>query len=529
MIVLILKDFDKNIDILELWINYYTKQNIPFLIYIEKNIENTEINIDTKYITQDVSIFKNENILILTEYDFLFSYTKNENDVMILSTNITNIFEEKSIIGKVFYVPVLNKKKYTTFEIPDFILYKHENHTNYTLDGICINGGEKISESFVCLSLKTSLVAMNTEYYNNDILFDNKVCNIVYTEFVFNIYVNKEKKYAIIWHPKCACTNIIGYFFEFNEIKGKIPHGLVGDNNVYRYNNYLQGFDIVSFVRHPFFRFISCYFNKHFGKEDIYLKLNNYEHYLKKYNNKDTLYNFADYLQKGNIIDHHSLPITEMMYFKKYPKLNYNIYHIENNLNEYLYTFFSKYHKQDNNMKFEHIKNITVKNNNNNNKINENYKYYDFIDWRKYININNGIPDYLYIIDDYLNITLTKIYKNDLIFFKYKNLHIEENILKVNLPEEFDILRYKELNEDLIFFKYKNLHIEKNIIEENIIEKNILKVILPEDFDLLRYKELNEDFNVFNKDISKKHYIEHGIYENRDYKNIYFNIHFDFS
>jgi hypothetical protein len=222
MIVLVNNEKQINPEIVDLWVKHYEKQNLPFCIYSETTIE----NIDDKYITNDTSVLKEKNTILLTEYDFLFSYTKNEKDVMILSNDITDIEKEESIIGRVFHVPVSNKKKYTTFEIPDFILYQHENHTHFTVHGILIHKGTKPSKQFVCLSLKTSPHFIETEYYENDILFEIPkdesreefviLCDNVYIKYAYNIHVNKEKCYGIIWHPKCACSTVRNYFSYVN-------------------------------------------------------------------------------------------------------------------------------------------------------------------------------------------------------------------------------------------------------------------------------------------------------------------------
>ena len=90
--------------------------------------------IDKQYFTTDENVLHNDKNMIITEYDFLFSYTKDdEKETMVLSTKLTDtdLETEQSIIGRVFYVPVAGKKEYTTFEIPDFILYQHSNHTNF--------------------------------------------------------------------------------------------------------------------------------------------------------------------------------------------------------------------------------------------------------------------------------------------------------------------------------------------------------------------------------------------------------------
>jgi hypothetical protein len=57
--------------------------------------------------------------------------------------------------------------RYSTFEIPDFILYEHSDHTNYTIDGIKINRGSTISKNIVCFNMNISKLAYENEYYEN--------------------------------------------------------------------------------------------------------------------------------------------------------------------------------------------------------------------------------------------------------------------------------------------------------------------------------------------------------------------------
>ena len=517
MIILSYTETDTNACILQLWIDYYTKQNIPFCIYSDTTID---IDIDPKYTTHDVSLLTDKKNVLLTEYDFIFSYTKNERDVMMLSTDITKFDEEESIIGRVFYVPVPNKKDYTTFEIPDFILYKHENHTNYTLDGIRVKGGENVSDSFVCLSLQKSRVAMDTEYYENDILFHNKLCNVVHNEYALNIYVNKAKKYGIIWHHKCACSTITEYFCKVNNLEIFNCHNCVSPNdNIYKFNVYLQGFDIVSFIRHPFLRFISCYFNKHINKFDAYyLNRAEYINYLNKFDNKDSLYNFADYLQSGNSVDNHSLPITKMLYFTKYPQLNYQVYNIDENLHQLLFTFFSKYHKDC--KQYTLFKNVTEKMDIQG-EINTEFKHFTYDEWIEFKNVNGKYPNYLQILDNDLSDILSEIYKQEMICFQYKGETCvdvnAEKFISTCLPEDFDVNTYKELNEDLK--KLKDVDAKKHYVQHGIHEKRHYKVgNLPEDFDVKSYKQLNVDLESISDTQAKQHYVQHGIHEKRHYK-----------
>jgi hypothetical protein len=100
----------------KLWLNHYNILQIPYNIYVDKN--------DIDFFTANYPYTKNiintipMNITMLTEFDFLMSYTVDENDIMILSYNIDhNELLENNIIGRLFYVPVQPKILYTTFGI----------------------------------------------------------------------------------------------------------------------------------------------------------------------------------------------------------------------------------------------------------------------------------------------------------------------------------------------------------------------------------------------------------------------------
>ena len=516
MIVLHINE-KSNIDILPLWINFYKNNNISFIIHT-----NLQLDIDKKLCSSNDDYLNKEKHIVLTEYDYLFSYKKGENDVMLLSNDISGLEHERSIIGKVFYVPVKDKKEYTTFEIPDFIIYKHDNHTNYTKDGIIINNGNIPSNNFVCFSLKISKYAMETEYYENDILFDISNPDNVYIEYEYNIFVNKEKKYGIIWHYKCACSSIKTYFCKINNLNKIVDNDLLVNNNIYKYNNYLQEVDIISFVRNPFFRFISCYFNKHIIKGDKeYLEHENYLNYLNIYKN-DTLFNFADYLQNNNIIDEHSLCISKMNYFNKYKNLNYKIVHIEDiNLNEYLFHFFSKYHILEKLTIFynvTHTDDLFI-------NINKEYKFYNYNDWINYLKIEKVIPNYICILDDEFIKKLNIIYNDDLVLLNYKNKLLKNtninNNINENLPDDFDVSIYKKINIDLQNYsdidaithyiqygKYENRQYKINIDIRQIINT----------FDSFIYKELNPDLQSLTDNESIIHYIQSGFNEGRLYK-----------
>jgi len=133
-----------------------------------------------------------------------------------------------------------------------------------------------------------------------------------------------------------------------------------------------------------------------------------------------------------------------------------------------------------------------------------NYLFPKNFDFDMYRNLNKDLK--------YLdNVTLKKHYIE---YGQYEN-----RIYKLDLPENFDVNEYKELNGDLF-----NLEAKQHYIKYGQYENRIYKLDLPEnfpkDFDVDIYKELNEDLKYFSNIEAKQHYIEYGQYENRIYSNI---------
>ena len=357
------KTFDDTL--FKMWLNHYNILNLPYNIYVEKD--------DTKFFTANYPYTKNiinyipDNVTMLTEMDFLMSYTVNEDDIMVLSYKINQkeLQVENSTIGRLFYVPIESKILYTTFEIPDFIIYKHENHTNFTINGIRIkqSSGKNsninyLSNSIVSLNINVSKVAYEDEYYETNIIVNH--CSINNKEEVFftniynyvlrNVFVNKEKQYAVVWHAKCACTTINDLFCLVNQIEfnKKQNHHLSLSwlYNKYRYNAYLQNIDIISFVRNPYERILSSYIDKHvFKTEDTFLTFEGYTQFVK--NNEDTIYNLCKFLLSGEFITQHYTPVSEYNNsVPYYNSLNKTVVKIEDGLNKHLYNFLKKYHPE---------------------------------------------------------------------------------------------------------------------------------------------------------------------------------------
>jgi len=431
----------------KLWLNHYNILKIHYNIFVEKD--------DTDFFTSNYPYTKNiintipDNITMLTEYDFLMSYIVDENDTMILSYNIdqTDLQLENNIIGRLFFVPVQSKILYTTFEIPDFIIYKHENHTNFTIDGIKIknihheNTTRAISNSIVSLNMNVSKVAYEHEYYETNILINHCSINTdkvpiyfynVYHHVLRNIFVNKEKQYAIIWCAKCACTTITDIFclvnnIEFNK-KDNFHLSLSWLYSKYRYNIYLQNIDIISFVRNPYERFLSSYIDKHvFKSESIYLGFEGYKKFTSNYDNN--IYNLCKFLSSGEFITQHYTLISEYNNVVPYYKLLKKTYvKIEDNLNEELYKFLKKYHSNIDCIPLDILNYCTNNNfykkeqtkiNNNDVELIKKLKYFTPEEWLNYLSKYN--LNYTDIIesDTELKQMIYKMYEKDFLEFNY--------------------------------------------------------------------------------------------------------------
>jgi len=511
----ILVNENVNNKLFDLWKKHYDTMNISYNI-----IDNISQLLD--------------NDTLITEYDFLFKYSKNEEDTMILNKNLTEEDLKKScLVGRVFSVPIKNRLEYTSFEIPDFILYKHHDHTNYTKNGIKIFFNKKnihkhhISDDIVCFSMLKSDVAFENEYYETNIIYGQNNFNNKYFKNSIEIIVNKKLKYAILWHAKCASSTICEYFAKYNNIYIDNAHIISKTMKKYRWNNYLQNIDIISFIRHPYLRFISTFFNKHINKMDYhYLTLFNYNEYLKLYD--DNIYNFTMFI-KYKHIDGHTHPHTTL-YYNNYTNLKNIEYHdIENGVNYSLHNFFSKYHDIDNIQ--INYKNITDKSHTY--ELNPQYKYYNYDDWVKYKILYKIYPNYLSILDDELKNILYEIYKDEIIkygqFFINKihdNIDINKiksnndlNNLKNLLPLNFSCDMYRALNLDLnnLIDTEAKLHYINHGIKENRIYKYDIDK-LPFDFSCDMYRECNLDLKTLNDIEAKLHYINHGKNELRKYK-----------
>ena len=427
----------------------YTRQIDEFLFKMcIRHYTKTNLNFNIKVEDDDLSYFKNkynnllylmnkkyfaENSIKVTEKDYLFSYRKDENDNMILSYDIDKNFVNTSVcIGKVFYVPVANSPKYTTFEIPDFIIYGHEDHNNYKKEGLKLNGGDQVSKNIVCLNLNISSVSSETQYYENHVLFCDTgsfreiIGRNVNLTYPMNIIINKEKKYGIVWYSKCGCTTIANIFCKVNniDIAKENRRSLNFHKTNYRYNVYLQNIEYISFVRNPYYRFISSFVDKNVDHTDeIFLQIEGYVSYIKAYM-VDTMNNLADFLLKGGYITEHYKLLTD----NDANHIDSKVCKIEDNLNERLLEFLNNYHD---NLDMNFIKtcreniNSHIKDTEDIKEIkDENMDKYDFInytklDWLNYFT-NNKLEYNKLLQNTKLKELIYKVYKKDFIKFKYE-------------------------------------------------------------------------------------------------------------
>jgi hypothetical protein len=436
-----------NDTLFKFWLNHYCLLKIPYGIYVE--FEDLPFFLVNYPNSKNILYSVPNNLTKITEKDFLMSYTKDENDTMILSYTLDakELQKENNTIGRVFSVPIKNKIMYTTFEIPDFIIHKHKDHTNYTVDGIKIKHSDDkdiiktISSSVVSLNMDISKVAYDLQYYETNILVnscsinkkDPLFFNNKYENTIFNILTNKEKQYAIVWYSKCACTTITDIFakvnnIDFNKLNSKIS--LSWAFNKYKYNVYLQNMDIICFVRNPYERFISSYIDKHVYKNDhIYITLRGYNEFVNTSSYNNNMYDLCKFLFSGGVISSHYALYTKsndsIPYFKllkkKYVK-------IEHDLNKNLYDFLKKYHNDMDDLNFDYLNYYTntivykqkqIKIDNQNSELIKELKYFTPEKWSEYLSKYN--LNYKNIIenDPELKNLIYSLYEADFLEFNY--------------------------------------------------------------------------------------------------------------
>jgi GR25 family glycosyltransferase involved in LPS biosynthesis len=115
-----------------------------------------------------------------------------------------------------------------------------------------------------------------------------------------------------------------------------------------------------------------------------------------------------------------------------------------------------------------------------------------------------------------LNSDLTNLSDNELKQHYLKYGKNEGRIYKYNLPDNFDLNSYRELNSDLTNLSDNEL--KQHYLTYGGKEGRIYKYKLPEDFDINSYRELNSDLTNLSDNELEKHYLKYGKNEERIYK-----------
>jgi hypothetical protein len=444
------RTFDENI--FRIWINHYNRLSIEYGIFVESaDLDHFKFLFD--FSSKNIIDTSPKDVLQITEKDLLFPFSKTPDLIMQLSYSPDEDFYHElkynsTTIGRLFYVPVFNKLMYSTFEIPDFILYQHQNHSHFKIHGIKVNGGGPPSSSIVCLHL--DVLHNNNkpnEYYETNIVInryvslspENKIIDPffsnVYLHYKMNVIVNKEKQYGIVWYPKSACSTLSNLFCLVNQIDLEEPKPKRSLNfflHQYRFHSYLENIEMIAFVRNPYTRFLSSFIDKHiFKTDDIFLTLEGYQDYRQQYP-KDCIYNLCKYLLNGKYISDHYLPMIHFApLFNEYsdsmssPSHNSKIHwhKIEDHMNENLYSFLKKYHPdlEKNKILTEHENSICQKNNSPNkiNELNPYVKYFDENQWKLYLDRFNINYQFIIDADPELKEMIYTLYKHDFEKFGY--------------------------------------------------------------------------------------------------------------
>jgi len=414
---------DNKKDLFIKWINHHQQAGFDISILVEP----TNLSSFYEYYPEGRYLVvheKNRGCLELNTTDFLFEWYIDERDqFVLLKPSVTNW--KTGIIGRVFQVHVHDQDPNTTFEIPDFVQYRHENHSAFLKHGISVdNISTEPSNRWVCFSLIPSQKQYSFQYYyNNFLTVDEKyaIGERVYKFYHMNVIVQKEKKYGIIWHPKCGCTTIMKTFCSVNNISIKEHQKLRSLNyshEKFRDNMYLEGIDYIHFVRNPYYRFLSTFIDKHvLQRDDIFIHLDG----LVKFNEifkKSNLLDLCLFLKEGKYISEHYTPQSKIAISPQIKTLK-----IDDNtgLNHYLTVFLKKYHPKmnlfsslgcfENSIKSYSLEKKTEK------EPQLSLKYFSREEWLEYM--ENYNLNYDSILDERLKKAIYSLYKEDFIAFGY--------------------------------------------------------------------------------------------------------------
>ena len=112
--------------------------------------------------------------------------------------------------------------------------------------------------------------------------------------------------------------------------------------------------------------------------------------------------------------------------------------------------------------------------------------------------------------------------------------YLPEDVKYIDIPCDFNVYQYRTLNHDLSNFTIEECiehYLKHGKNEYRIIKKTYSinessgsifdKNELPLDFDFIYYKYIHSDLSSFTNEELKHHWLNHGKYENRTYRDIY--------
>lgn len=407
------------------WIQHYRQAGFPVFIWIDpKNKNLLEKQIGEEYGSL-LTYFKPTDGLELTIHDYLLEWFMDDQDQFILLKPLATNWTNTGTLGRVFQVDIEGKDSATTFEIPDFIQYKHERHTAFTKHGISLNGNGTPSDRWVCFSLSPSEKQCSLQYYQNDLLINpekrHAIGKRVYEFYHMNVVVQKDKRYGIIWHPKSGCTTIMKMFCSVNQIRLGENQSIRSLNyffEKYRYNVYLEEIDYIHFVRNPYKRFLSTFLDKHVHCRDtIFIQLQGYLEWSRLYP-KGNIMDVCNFLKQGKYISEHYTLQSKIQLSPEIPTFQIDD---ERGLNHYLTAFLKKYHPKMDMLeslgRFDNsIQNYDLKRKTEKNAVSW-LKHYSRDEWREHLEKNNLC--YSAVLDDDLKHAIYSLYKDDFEQFGY--------------------------------------------------------------------------------------------------------------
>lgn len=419
-------------EILNSWIIHHQQSGFNVSVYVEPN----DNNLFHQYYPQGHPVVKFqksteiENNLEINTTDFLFEWFIDDQDQFVLTKPMVTNWTETGVIGRVFHVPVENQDRMTTFEIPDFIQYKHRKHSAFTINGIKTGiDSKEPSNRWVCFSLIPSSKQCSLQYYQNTLLLTpekkHQIGKRIYEFYHMNVVVQKEHSYGIIWHPKCGCSTIMKIFCSVNNIsvnKNQPIRSLNFFFEKFRYNVYLEEIEYLHFVRNPYYRFLSTYIDKQIlQRDEIFLELEGYKEFKKRYN-RGSLMDLYLFLKEGKYISEHYVPQSKIILSPNIPTFQIDD---NNGLNQYLTNFLKNFHPKMNLLSslgcFENsIKNYSLQKKTEEGVLSK-LKYYSREEWLEYLEKNN--LNYDNILDEQMKQAIYVLFKDD-----FQNFNYETNI-----------------------------------------------------------------------------------------------------